>query len=251
MTQWIEGRVVDNRFWAGHLFSLSVEAPGPGFVAGQFARLALPVDMGAGAEPVGRPYSFVNAPQTRPHEFYLVTVPDGVLSPRLAQLRHGDVVWLLAQAHGFFCVSEVPDGDVLWCLATGTGIAPFLSILRTSEPWERFRTVVLVQATRYASELVYRDVVEEVAATRGRAFRYVPVVSRESVDGSLTGRIPALIEAGALESSAGVPLSAPAAQVMVCGNPDMIRDVYATLGARGMRRHRRRASGHITSEDFW
>ena len=126
------------------------------FVAGQFGRLALPAPPGSKEEMLGRPYSFVNAPGTQPHEFYFVTVPRGPLSPRLAALEPGDPVWLLRTANGFFSVGEVPAADALWCLSTGTGLGPFLSILRTAEPWAKFGRIVLVHAVRYAEELTYR-----------------------------------------------------------------------------------------------
>ena len=129
---------------------------------------------------LGRPYSFVNAPGTAPHEFYFVTVPDGPLSTRLAALAPGDPIWLLRSANGFFSVGELPDADALWCLATGTGLGPFLSILRTPEPWAKFGRIVLVHAVRRGNELTYRDVIAGIAADHPGAFTYIPMVSREA-----------------------------------------------------------------------
>ena len=165
MSKWVQGTVTGNVRWTDRLHSLQVEAPEVTFVAGQFGRLALPAPPGSKEEMLGRPYSFVNAPGSSPHEFYFVTVPEGPLSPRLAALAPGDPVWLLRNANGFFSVGEVPDADVLWCLATGTGLGPFLSILRTPDPWASFGRIVLVHAVRHANELAYRDV---IAANRGR-----------------------------------------------------------------------------------
>ena len=138
MSKWVQGTVTGNVRWTDRLHSLQVEAPEVTFVAGQFGRLALPAPPGSKEEMLGRPYSFVNAPGSAPHEFYFVTCRRGPLSPRLAALAPGEPVWLLRNANGFFCVGEVPDADVLWCLATGTGLGPFLSILRTPEPWAKF-----------------------------------------------------------------------------------------------------------------
>ena len=163
MSKWVQGTVVGHRHWTDRLHSLQVAAPEVTFVAGQFGRLALPAPPGSAEEMVGRPYSFVNAPGTEPHEFYYVTVPDGPLSPRLAALSAGDPVSLLRTANGFFCVGEVPAADVLWCLSTGTGLGPFLSILRTPEPWEKFGRVVLVHAVRHGNELTYGEVIAGVA----------------------------------------------------------------------------------------
>ena len=251
MSKWVEGRVTGRRDWAENLYSLEVAAPEVGFIAGQFARLALPAPPGAPEPMVGRPYSFVNPPGTAPHEFYVVTVPQGPLSPRLAQLRIGEPLWLLRSANGFFCVGEVPPAEVLWCIATGTGLAPFLSILRTPEPWQRFSRVVLVHAVRHAGELTYRDTLAGIEAAHPGAFRLVSMVSRESHPGALAGRIPAAIADGRLEASAGEPLTATTSQVMLCGNPAMVEDTKSVLARRGMRRHRRREPGHITGESYW
>ena len=160
------------------------------FVAGQFGRLALPAPPGSREEMLGRPYSFVNAPGTSPHEFYFVTVPDGPLTARLAALSPGDPIWLLRAANGFFSVGELPDADVLWCLSTGTGLGPFLSILRTPEPWAKFGRIVLVHAVRHGNELTYRDTVAAIGADHSGAFTYIPMVSREAHPGALGGTHP-------------------------------------------------------------
>ena len=251
MSKWVQGTVVGIRHWTDRLFSLQVAAPEVTFVAGQFARLALPAPPGAKEEMLGRPYSFANAPDTAPHEFYVITVPGGPLTPRLAALVPGDPVWLLARANGFFSIAEVPAADVLWCLATGTGLGPFLSILRTAEPWEKYARIVLVHAVRQADELTYRDTIGEIAATHAGAFTYIPVVSREAHPEALRGRIPELISDGRLEARAGIALSAENSQVMLCGNPAMVEDTQKVLVARGMRKHRRKEPGHITAETYW
>jgi ferredoxin--NADP+ reductase len=251
MSTWVEGRVASVRRWTDRLFSLRVDAPSVTFVPGQFARLALPAPAGSKEPMVGRPYSFVNPPDVQPHEFYIVVVADGPLSPRLATLGPGDPIWLLARANGFFTVDEVPAAESLWLLATGTGIGPFLSILRSDEAWEKFSRIVLVHAARRASELVYRDVIDAIARAHSGAFTYVPVVSREDHAGALRGRIPGLIEDGRLEARAGMPLGPENAQAMLCGNPQMIEDTLAVLAKRGMRRHRRREPGHVTVETYW
>jgi ferredoxin/flavodoxin---NADP+ reductase len=240
-TNWLEGKVLENRHWTETLFSLRVAAPRMHFEAGQFVRIALDI----GAERIARPFSFVNPPQDPVLEFYGVIVPEGPLSPRLATLKRGDALYVARNPAGFLVLSEVPDAETLWLISTGTGLAPFLSILRTETPWRRFRKVVLVHAVRYAYELTYREM---IAATPAR---YVTFVSREQAAGSLAGRIPAAIADGRLEQAAGVKLAPETSQVMLCGNPQMLRDAAAALMARGLRKHRRRAPGHITVESFW
>jgi ferredoxin--NADP+ reductase len=242
---WLPARVVGNRQWNKALFSLRVEGPQLRFEAGQFVRIALDID---GAR-VARPFSFVNPPSDPVHEFYGIVVPEGPLSPRLAQLRVGETLYVAPNPAGFLVLSELPDAESLWLMSTGTGIAPFVSILRTEAPWKRYREVVLVHAVRHAEELVYREMIQAMA--QARKLRYVSFVSREAAPGSLAGRIPAAIDDGRLEAAAGVRFAPEGSQVMLCGNPQMLRDATAALVARGLRKHRRRNPGHISVESFW
>jgi ferredoxin--NADP+ reductase len=239
--KWLTGTVTENRHWTDNLFSLRVKGAPVAFEAGQFVRIALDI----GGERVARAFSFVNPPQDALLEFYGVIVPEGPLSPRLAKLEPGDALYVAGNPAGFLTLSEVPDAETLWLVATGTGLAPFLAILRTEAPWRRFRNVVLVHAVRYASELAYQELIRQTRA------RYVTFVSREAAPGSLAGRIPAAIADGRLEQAAGVPLAPETSHVMLCGNPQMLKDATAALIARGMRKHRRRTPGHITVESFW
>lgn len=241
MSAWLTTRVVENRHWTESLFSLRVEGAQLRFQAGQFVRIALDV----GGERVARAFSFVNPPDDPMLEFYGVIVPEGLLSPPLARLKAGDELYVAPNPAGFLILAEVPDVETLWLISTGTGLAPFLSILRTPTPWQRFRNVVVVHAVRHARELVYRDVISATPA------KYVSFVSREAAPGSLAGRIPAAIADGRLEAAAGVALTAANSHVMLCGNPQMLKDVQAALALRGMKKHRRRAPGHITVESFW
>jgi ferredoxin--NADP+ reductase len=148
-------------------------------------------------------------------------------------------------------LSEVPDAENLWLLATGTGIAPFLSILKSETVWRRYRRVVLVEAVRHASELAYLEELERLKREHEGRFDTVTFVSREQAPGALAGRIPQAILDGRLEAAAGVALSAAGSQVMICGNPDMVTDSVAALAQRGMKKHRRRSPGHITVENYW
>ena len=244
-TQWLEAKVLDNRHWTDTLFSLRVAGPSLAFEAGQFVRLAMDID----GERIARPFSFVNPPADPVHEFYGIVVPEGPLSPTLARLQPGDTLYLAPNPAGFLVLSEVPDAETLWLVSTGTGIAPFLSILRTEAPWRRFRNVVLVHAVRRAKELVYRDLILEIS--RKQKLRYVSFVSREPHPGSLSGRIPAAVRDGRLERAAGLEIAPESSQVLLCGNPDMLKDATAALMERGLRKHRRRNPGQISVESFW
>ena len=246
MAKWLEGRVVENRHWTQTLYSLRVSGPGLDFRAGQFVRIALDV----GGERIARPFSFVNPPGDPLLEFYGVIVPEGPLSPHLALLQPGDALFYADNPSGFLVLAEVPPAEELWLLATGTGLAPFLSILRTEAPWQTYRRVILVHAVRRADELVYRELIDTAQGLYGDRFCYVTFVSREAHSGSLAGRIPAAIRDGRLEAAAGA-FAAERSQFMLCGNPDMVKDVTAALAERGLRKHRRRAPGQISVETFW
>ena len=247
--QWIETTVVENRHWTEALFSLRVEGARLDFQAGQFVRIALDMEEGNAGSRVARPFSFVNPPADPAFEFYGIVVPEGPLSPRLARLAAGERLFVASNPAGFLVLSEVPEAETLWLVSTGTGLAPFLSILRTQTPWQRFRHVVLVHAVRFAEELTYTDLISGFSQGFS-SFRYVTFVSRQTHPGSLAGRIPAAIADGRLEAAAGVAID-ERSHVMLCGNPEMLRDAQAVLGARGLRKHRRRKPGHITVESFW
>lgn len=247
MAQWVEGRVVERIDWTQRLHSLRIEAAIEPFRAGQFTKLGLKI----GDEIVGRPYSIVSAPGEAILEFYFSTVPEGPLSPRLSQLKAGDGVLVAPKPNGFLVLDEVPPAIHLWLLATGTGIGPFLSILRTAEPWQRFQRIVLVHAARTAEELTYRRAIARVMDAEPKRFTYIPVVSREAADYALAGRIPAALADGRLEARAHLALEPAAAHVMLCGNPAMIEDATAALAARGFRKHRRKEPGQISMETYW
>lgn len=246
-SKWVDGQVVGKKRWARELYSLRVDAPVESFEAGQFARLALEV----GGEVVFRPYSFVNAPDQRPLEFYFISLPDGMLTQRLVALEDGDSILMAPRASGFFTLSEVPQADHLWMLATGTAIGPFISILRTDEPWRRFERVILVHAVRHAEELAYQDDIRACREGHPDRFRMIPFVSREHTGYAIRDRIPAAIADGRLEQAAGLQLSPAHSQVMICGNPAMVRDTTEVLEARGLKKNKRKDPGHITIESYW
>lgn len=244
---WIEGRVLDRHDWTEHHHSLRIEAPLPAFEAGQFVRLGLEID----GTLVGRPYSLVNPPQEPTLEVYFDLVPGGPLSPRLARLEAGAAIRMGARAHGFLVLSQVPEGRDLWLMASGTGIGPFLSILRADEAWRRFENIRLVQAVRQARELAYAEVIAAIAARHGTRFRHLPFVSRETCDFAMPGRIPAALASGTLQAKAELEISAEASRVMLCGNPGMVADATTALAAFGLVRHKRGEDGQICQENYW
>lgn len=248
MAAWVNARVEKVTNWTDSLFSIIVTAPIDPFTAGQYAKLALEIN----GERVVRAYSYVNAPRNKNLEFYLVLVPGGKLSPSLYALEPGDEVLITQDAQGFFVIDEVPDCDTLWMVATGTAIGPFLSILEEGEGLTRFKDIVLVHAVRYAQDLSYLPQMQQLQQRFNGKLKIQTVVSREDAAGSLTGRVPALIESGQLEAATGLTIDAERSHIMICGNPEMVKDTQQLLkDTRGMRKHFRRKPGHITSEQYW
>ena len=247
MSKWVEGKVVRLRHWTDKLYSLQLTADIAPFTAGQFSRLALDID----GERVARPYSFVNGPDNPLLEFYFIIVPDGPLTHHLVVLESGDPVFIAPRGAGFFVLDEVPDADTLWMLSTGTALGPFLSILTTDAVWQRFKNIVLVHAVRTREELTYSDEIKTLLAAHPEQMQMIPFVSREDTNFAIKGRVPDAIGNGELEARAGLPLSIETSQVMICGNPAMVRDTSAVLEARGMKKNKRRDPGHVTTEQYW
>lgn len=246
MAQWLTGEVIENYAWNQELFSLRVHTEPFAFIAGQFVRLRLEHDGGR----VQRAYSLVNGPDDSILDFLVNRIHDGLFSPLLHQLQPGQRIEVSQPPSGFFTLNEVPDGDSLWLIATGTGIGPYLSMLSTREPWQRFARIHLVHAVRYGADLAYQNKIMDWVALYPNQFTYQPIVSREDYPGALRGRIPALIESNQLQQAVGDTLT-NRAQVMLCGNPEMIRDTRALLDVMGLPKNLRRKPGNVTMEHYW
>jgi ferredoxin/flavodoxin---NADP+ reductase len=198
---------------------------------------------------VKRSYSASSAPG-QPLEFYLSLVEGGALTPGLFDLAVGDSVNLDPKALGFFTLSEVPECETLWLIATGTGLGPFVSMVRHGEGLRRFSRVVVVHGARASEQLGYREELEGAAAQDPR-LTYVPVVSRsEAPAGGLSGRITTAFTSGALEERVGLKIDAKS-HLLFCGNPQMIEEMVVSLKARGLSKHKRREPGHFNFEKYW
>lgn len=246
--------ILSIKHWHDKLLSFRLGRPQSWrFTPGQFARLGLPLDNGG---MVWRAYSMCSASWDEELEFFSIVVPDGLFTSRLARLQVGGEVLLDNKANGFFTVDRLPDGEDLWLLATGTGLAPYLSILQQPEVWQRFAHIVLVHCVREAGELAYR---EEIAALRqhplwqewGERLQYLPVVTRQAEAGMLQQRIPALLASGELAEAAGLPLMVERSRFMICGNPAMVEDTHRQLMKMGFRLSRLSAPGHLVLENGW
>jgi ferredoxin--NADP+ reductase len=221
------------------------------FNAGQFARVGMDDDAGVR---VWRPFSMVSAPYDEFLEFLAIQVPGGDFSRRLATLRVGSTLAIDRTSFGFLTLDRFSDGADLWLLATGTGLAPFISILQTSEAWTRFNTIVLVHSVRTEAELAYRDTILQLdqhplVGEWAQRLRYVPLVTRGDAIATRSPRIPALLASGELEQRAGCALSVADSRIMICGNPEMVRDTLRQLKSMGFALARREQPGQLAIEN--
>lgn len=236
------------------LFTLRTSRdPGFRFNAGQFARLGVRKPSGS---IVWRAYSMVSAPHDEFLDFFSITVPEGEFTSELSRLKVGDELLIDKQAFGFLTLDRFPDGRDLWLLATGTGLAPFLSILQDFEAWERFERIILVYSVREARELAYQQLIAELPEREyleglGSKLTYLPVVTREQVPGALNGRITQLIETGELECAADLKLTPEHSRIMLCGNPQMIEDTRQLLKTRDLNLALTRRPGQVAVENYW
>jgi len=253
-TNWVTAKVVENRQLTDRHYALTFDAELQPFKAGQFARLQIEAKSGDGElEKFANPYSLINTPDEKYVEVYFNTVPDGKVSNGLADLKAGDTIEIAQPCVGFFVLSQVPkDVENLWMLSTGTGIGPFLSMLKTDEAWDRFKKVVLVHAVPHAKELCYSDLIERFQKEYPEQFSFISIVSRETHAGALKGRIPTLIKEGNLEEKAGLKIHKNDTHVMLCGNSGMLKDSKALLKDEfDMDRHLNHKPGHVSAEQYY
>lgn len=223
------------------------------FRAGQFTKLGVTK---ADGSTVWRAYSVVSSPYDEFLEFFSIVVPGGEFTSELSRLKVGDTLMVERQAYGYLTLDRFIDGRDLWLLATGTGVAPFLSILQDFEVWEKFERIVLVYSAREVRELAYQNLIadltqREYLAEYAHKLTYIPIVTREEVPGTLNGRITTLIESGELERAAGVELSPEHSRVMLCGNPQMIDDTRKLLKERNLQLSLTRRPGQVAVENYW
>lgn len=257
----------------------------PPFVPGQFFRLGLPRPeapaAGDGEGRAGRlesrpgrvrytrrAYSVASSPRvTDQAEFLVVRVEEGALTPRLWELYPGDRLWMDSEAKGEFTIDHAPRDADLVMVATGTGVAPFMSMLRTFRGEGRWRRFVLIHGVRFAADLAYRAELE-IVAQEDPTVKYIPLVTRadpaENVAPSggvavravagwtgLRGRVQVALEPTTYARLVGAPLDPQRCHVFLCGNPRMIDDVQVELEQRGFVTDSRQQRGHLHFERYW
>jgi ferredoxin--NADP+ reductase len=228
--------VLSVHHWNDTLFSFkTTRGSSLRFESGQFVMIGLEVD----GRPLLRAYSIASAHYADHLEFFSIKVPDGALTSRLQHLRVGDPVLVGCKPTGTLILSDLLPGRHLYLLATGTGLAPFMSIIRDPQVYERFGKVVLVHGVREASDLAYAQTIEHdllkdefLGDAVTRQLIYLPVVTREAFRHQ--GRLPDLIATGALAHKVRLaPLDPTLDRAMICGGPAMLRDTRDALDRLG------------------
>lgn len=229
-------RVLSVHHWNESLFTFTCTRPASlRFESGHFVMVGLMVD----GKPLMRAYSITSAHYEETLEFFSIKVSDGPLTSRLQHLRVGDNVVIGRKPTGTLVLSDLLPGRNLYLFATGTGLAPFMSIIRDPDTYERFEKVVLVHGVRVGSELAYSEFIEAELPRHdylGEQVRdkliYYPTVTREAFRNQ--GRLTTLIENGSLCSGIGLPALNPVTdRAMICGGPAMLSDLRAVLDGLG------------------
>lgn len=252
--KWTSEIVVSLHYWTSTLISFrTTRSRGFRFTPGHYVRLGL---AGTEGSDVWRPISLVSAANDKTLEFLVVLIPGGSFSEALGRLKTGDTIKVEKRSLGFLSVDQLAAGRDLWLLASGSGLGPFVSIMRDENVWRAFELLIIVHSVRHASELAYREEIGALAASRklandGAQLTYLPVVTRGIGATALSSRIPELLLTGRLETAAGTKLHVMTSRLMICGNPKMARELRQLLSTRGFSSSRRNALGQMAFENYW
>jgi ferredoxin/flavodoxin---NADP+ reductase len=238
MSAFNEERVLSVHHWTDKLFTFTTTRdPGLRFSNGHFTMIGLRIN----GKPLLRAYSIVSANYEEHLEFLSIKVPDGPLTSKLQHMKVGDTIIVGKKPTGTLLIDYLNPGKRLYMLSTGTGMAPFMSIIRDPETYERFEQVILVHGVRNKDELAYHDLVSEhlpahefLGEMVAAKLRYYPTVTREAYKNM--GRVTTLMESGKLFTDLDVPPIDPAVdRVMICGSPGMLRDIKHMLEGKGFK----------------
>ncbi len=243
--------VLEVRHWTDRLFSFTATRdPAFRFTNGQFTMIGLEVE----GRPLLRAYSMCSANHEDRLEFFSIKVPDGPLTSRLQHLQPGDRLLVGRKPVGTLVQDSLLPGRILYLLGTGTGLAPFVSIIKDPDVYDRFEHIVLVHGCREIAELGYGEMIVEqlrqdevFGELAAGKLLYYPTVTREPFRNM--GRISTLLDTGKLPADLNLPALSPAtARIMLCGSPEMLHDLNAMLLARGFTEGSHSEAGHFVIE---
>ena len=224
------------------------------FIPGQFARLGV---VNKDGKEIFRPYSIVSADYDEQLEFYSIIVPDGEFTQILKNIKVGDEILINNTNYGLLTTDRFEKGKHLWLLSTGTGLAPFISILYEFSIWSQYQKVILVHCTRTKDELTYQELINDFYVNEIYSelvkdkLIYLKLLTREKIDGYFYGRITTLIENKEIENSLGLEINSEDSRVMICGNPEMVNESRKILVNRGLVVSKRGNPGNIAVENYW
>ncbi|MCW5235742.1 ferredoxin--NADP reductase [Verminephrobacter eiseniae] len=236
MSAFLEERVLSVHHWTDRLFSFTTTRDSAlRFANGHFTMIGLRVN----GKPLLRAYSIVSPNYEEQLEFLSIKVPDGPLTSRLQHIQAGDQIVVGKKPTGTLLIDYLLPAKRLYLLATGTGVAPFLSLIRDPDTYEKFEQVILVHGVRAVKELAYHDYLaqelprhELLGEMVRRQFRYYPTVTREPFRHQ--GRPTTVIDSGQLARDLDLPALSPMQdRVMICGSPEMLRDLKQMMRERG------------------
>jgi len=230
-----EEEVLSVHHWNDTLFTFTTTRdPGFRFENGHFIMIGLEVD----GKPLMRAYSIASANYEEHMEFFSIKVQDGPLTSRLQKIQPGDKILVSKKPTGTLLVDNLKKGKHLYLLATGTGLAPFMSVIKDPEVYERFDKVILTHGVREVSELAYQDIINELPnneffgdMVKGKLL-YYPTVTRE--DFHTQGRLTDALTSGKMAEKVGLPpINVEDDRFMLCGSPSMLKDFCEILDERG------------------
>ena len=251
MSKYLSEKILTVHHWTDTLFSFTATRdPSFRFRNGEFTMIGLEVD----GKPLVRAYSMASANYEEHLEFLSIKVQSGPLTSRLQHVQPGDTLLVSQKAVGTLVADSLLPGKTLWMLSTGTGLAPFMSIIKDPEVYERFDRMVLVHGCRRVAELAYREFIshelpenEYFGETVRQKLHYYPTVTREPFD--TQGRITDLLDSHKLTRDLGLPdLSIENDRVMICGSPSMLKDLTDRLKERGFEEGRENKPAHFVIE---
>jgi ferredoxin--NADP+ reductase len=252
MAGFITEKVTSVKHWNDTLFSFTTSRdPSFRFKNGHFIMIGLPQEEG---RPLMRAYSIASANYEEELEFFSIKVPDGPLTSKLQKVQIGDEIILSKKPTGTLIVDNLLPGKNLYLISTGTGLAPFMSIIKDPETYEAFDRVILTHGTRYVSELAYQDQIENELPSNeffGDFVRdkliYYPTVTRDEF--RTQGRITDAMQSGKLAQEIGLPALDPEHdRFMVCGSPSMLKDTCDILDGMGFKEAKQGNLGHYVIE---
>ncbi|MDQ0504884.1 ferredoxin--NADP reductase [Xanthobacter agilis] len=250
-SNFLEETVKSVHHWTDRLFTFTcTRDPGFRFLNGQFTMIGLMVD----GRPLLRAYSMASANYEEDLQFFSIKVQNGPLTSRLQHLKVGDKILVGRKPTGTLIQDNLLPGKRLYLLSTGTGLAPFLSVTKDPDAYERFEKIILIHGTRTVAELAYEDFFtkdlpndEYIGAEVKQKLIYYPTVTREPFRNQ--GRLTDLMSSGKLFSDIGMPMMSPEEdRMMLCGSPAMLKDTVALLEARGFKEGSQSEPGHYVIE---